>query len=151
MAIVRTTSLAEAITVGFATSSFVFNLLDVNPFDGVTRESVDISHQGTANVSAGEWSNVEKLFSTMVDGGTCSITGFVDTEMADTIGVPPLENTSEVVTITMPLATGAVTPATIIGTAGIVNVTMTGTYKQAMVYAITLDWSGVVNSTAAST
>jgi len=83
--------LSHGITIAFATSSFTAQITDITP-PGPSRESIDVSHQGTV-----KWR--EFLPQDLVDNGEMNFTINFNPDTD-----PPIDGVAEVITITWPSA-----------------------------------------------
>lgn len=95
------------IAVAFGTSGFTAELLAVNGND-ISRTDIDVTHMGSATY-------MEFQPSKLLNGGS------VDIELGfDPDAQPPIDQPPETITITFPLPSGGISPATLVFT-GYVN------------------------------
>lgn len=139
-----TVDIATGITVVFATSAFTARIMDVNP-SGISRESHDISHQGTSQPGVGKFGAREFLPADLSDPGEL---GLEIQFNADT--VPPIDDPAELVTITWPLSPGDATAPIWAGQAFFTDYSPGAALDQIMTASVTLKWSGNVTITPAA-
>lgn len=128
--------IAVGITVGFATSNFAFDLMDVNPFDA-SRDSVECTHQGS--LIAKEFEPAD-----LMDWGDLSVTGAHDQDVR-----PPIDQIAEVITITFPKKIPASGSGAIIsGTGFLTGFSVTGPLNAKIEFDATIKWAGDLTFTA---
>jgi hypothetical protein len=121
---------AVGITVTFGTSTFTFDIVDVNAFDA-SRDAIDCSHQGS--VVAMEFTPADLL-----DWGELGLTGAFDQDLR-----PPIDQPAETITIEFPKKNPASTNgATIVGTGFLTGFSITGALNSKVEFDCTIKWSG---------
>jgi len=100
----------QGTTISFPTSGFDAEILTIGG-PSFARDPIDVTHLGTADPDADEGNNMEFIASRLIDGGEVSLGVHVHTGQADKTQWPPINQPSETVRITLPLADGDSTAA----------------------------------------
>ena len=124
-------------TIGFGTSSLTFEWIDVPP-NTATRESVDITHQGST-----DWFQYAPVG--LADLGTfnCTVHYDADDDLAAIFGgTGAMATASETITITWPLAAGQSTAATLAFTGYIEGFEGAGSFRDKLIANLTIRADG---------
>lgn len=136
--------IATGITVVLGTSGFTARIMDVNP-SGISRESHDVSHQGTSQPGAGEFGAREFLPADLSDPGELGLELQFN---ADTI--PPIDLPAELVTITWPKSPGDTTAPIWSGQGFFTDYSPGAALDQVMTASVTLKMTGNQTVTVAT-
>ena len=131
--------------ITFATSAFTADLLSVD-LSGITRESIETSHMGTAAPGAGEIANKTFIPGDLTDPGEISIEIHFNPETT-----PPIDAAAEVITITWPLAAGQAVAGTWASSGFMTDFTITDPLEDKMTATATIKLSGPITLTAGTT
>lgn len=126
---------ATGATIVFGTSGFTAQVLSI-AWDGMDRESVQISHLGTTN-----WHDFMPV--DLTDPG--SVTMGIQLDPDDT---PPVLLAAEVITVTFPLPAGGTTPADWEATGFSTSFSMTAELETVMEGTLVLKMTGAIVFTA---
>ena len=136
--------IAVGITVVMATSSFAAQIKDVN-HSGITRESLETSHQGTTLPGATEHGSKTFTPADLTDPGDLTLEIHFN---ADTI--PPIDLAPELVTINWPKFAGDITGPIWSGQAFFTNYVPGAVLNGLMTATVTLKKTGVQNTAVAT-
>lgn len=129
--------IGTGITVVFATSAFTAEIVDVGG-PGRSRESVNISHQGTTGAHV-------FIPATLVDNGEFTLDLHFDPD-----DEPPINGPNETITITWPKVSGDATAATWAFSGHVTGHEPTGTLEDKMTASVTIKVSGDITKVAAT-
>jgi len=132
-------------TIVFATSAFTADLLSVD-WSGITRESVETSHMGTAAAASGKMANKTFIPGDLTDPGEISIEIHFNPE-----DEPPIDAAAEIITITWPLTSLQATAATWAATGFMTDFVITDPLEDKMTATATIKLSGEVTLTVGTT
>lgn len=139
-----TRDLGVGITAVWTTSGFTAEIKNLT-WGEASRDSHEVTHQGTPAAGAGKFGNRVYLESDLQDPGTVSFDMHFDPDT-----VPPIGLAQEILTITWPLVSGDSTAATWVGTVFCMTYEPAITLGEVMVQTSTWKVSGNVTVSAAT-
>lgn len=139
-----TVDIGTGTTIGFGTSGFSLELLDVDG-PGLSREFVETSHMGTAAPGAGQMGNKTFLPKRQVDPGELTFECHLDPDV-----IPPIHAAAETITITFPLPAGGATAATWACSGFITSYEPSDPMEDKMTVSITVKLTGPITVTAST-
>lgn|SRR3990167_7649488 len=110
-----TADVGHLTTVAFGTTVWVMNIKSIS-WSGISRAAHDSSYLGTAAAASSKWGNRTFVASELVDGGTVTLSGHLDTTQTVTTKQFPIGAAAETMTVTLP-QTGGTAPASFAATA----------------------------------
>ena len=134
--------LGTGITVVFGTSGFAPEITNA-AMGGISRELVETSHLGTLPAGAGKVGSKTYLAGDLSDPGELTIEGHFN---PDTI--PPVEGSSEEITINFPPNSGVTTPAKWVFQGQMTSFDWTGPLEDKMTFTATIKAVGEITVTA---
>ena len=130
--------------ITFGTSAFTSELLGVEG-SGISRPSIDTSHMGTAAPGNNVIANRTSIPGDLTDPGSINIELHFDPDQE-----PPIDQVSETITITFPLAAGDSTAAKWAATGYMTDFSFGAQMEDKMTATATIKWSGNITLTAAA-
>jgi hypothetical protein len=139
-----TVDIGTGATITFGTSSWTAELLDIQ-WSGISRESVETSHMGTAAPGVGKFGNRTHIPGDLSDPGELRIQFHLDPD-----DEPPIDQPAETITVAFPLVSGDATPANWAGSGFATDFSLSVPLEDKMTGEMTVKFTGNITQTAAA-